>query len=201
MDNFLIIGSSLAKQVVQTLKVGKNVENILFKGKIDLEFVKKILILKNKKYATIVYIAGNDLLPTKLHIIDNRKHICLDKFCMDECMQIYASLVNVLSQYTKQVIFVEPPPRATLAIKNSICSFYDNDTAQRFRKVINSLKTNINVGVFSNRSLLGFLKETNSQICAFDNTHFSKEALTIIQKQVITKNFRNEVANFGSIPN
>ena len=66
-------------------------------------------------------------------------------------------------------------------------AFYDNDIGHRFRNVINSLNSHINVGVFSNVTLSGFLKESKSQICAFANTHFSKEALKVIHNQVIER--------------
>ena len=142
MENFLVLGSSLARQVVQNSELcGKNIENILFKGKFDLCSIEKIMKLKNKTYITIFCLAGNDLLPTKLHKQNNKFHVCLDSFCLNECMLVYSSLIDILSKYTKQVIFVEPPPRATYVIMNSNCLFYDGNTAQRFRRVINSIKT------------------------------------------------------------
>jgi len=202
MENFLVLGSSLARQVVQNSELcGKNIENILFKGKFDLCSIEKIMKLKNKTYITIFCLAGNDLLPTKLHKQNNKFHVCLDSFCLNECMLVYSSLIDILSKYTKQVIFVEPPPRATYVITNSNCLFYDGNTAQRFRRVINSIKTTINIGVFSNQSLLGYLSTTNSQICAKDKIHFSKEAIAIIQKQVIEKICYNEIVRLHANPN
>ena len=84
-------------------------------------------------------------------------------------------------------MFVQTPPKAPHVTVSSNCSFYDNDTGHRFRNVINSLNSHINVGVFSNVTLSGFLKESKSQICAFDNSYFSKEALKVIHKQVIER--------------
>lgn len=188
MENILILGSSLAKQVVQNSeKSGYSINNILFKGKINLNLLEFAMKQKDTKFVTIVYIAGNDLLPTKLHRLNNKTHICLDKYCEKECVSIYSRLVEILSEYTNQIIFVQPPPRAPHVTVNSNCLFYDNDTGQRFRNVINSLDSHINVGVFSNVTLSGFLKESKSRICAFDNTHFSKEALKVIHNQVIER--------------
>ena len=188
MENILIVGSSLAKQVLENSeKYGKNIDNIIFKGKVNLKLVEDTLKLKNKKYMTILYLSGNDILPTKLHKVDNRKHVCLDEFDILKCSETYSKLVRILSLYTKNVIFIEPPPRATKIIRDSTCSFFTNITAQRFRHVINSIHTNINVGVFSNYTLLGFLSETNSKLCADDRIHLSKEAITIIQEKVINK--------------
>lgn len=192
MENILILGSSLAKQVVQNIEnSGQKINNILFKGKLNLTFLESTLKQRNTKFITVVYLAGNDLMPTKLHKLNNRTHVCLDTYCEKDCSRVYSRLVEILSNYTDRVIFVEPPPRAPYVVVSSKCSFYDNNTGQRFRNVINSLKSeiksDINVGVFSNITLSGFLKKSNSRICAFDNTHFSKEALNVIHSQVIAK--------------
>ena len=188
MESILIVGSSLAKQVLENSeRCGKNIDSIIFKGKVDLNLVENELKGKNKKYMTILYLSGNDILPTKLHKLDNRKHVCLDKFDILKCSDMYSKLVRILSLYTKNVIFIEPPPRATKVITDSTCSFFTSSTAERFRHVINAINTHINVGVFSNCTLLGFLRETNSKICADDRIHLSKEAITIIQEKVINK--------------
>ena len=183
-----LCGSSLSKQVVEnSQKLGKKLNNILFKGKIDLKSLEYSLKQRNRKFNTIIYLARNDLIPTRLHKLDNKIHVCLAKFCENECYIAYSGLLEILSKYAKQVIFIEPPPRASYINIHAPCSFYDHTTAQRFRNIVNSLHSNINVGVFTNITLLGFLKETNSRICAFNNTHFSKEALKITQDQVIEK--------------
>ena len=90
--------------------------------------------------------------------------------------------------YTKNIVFVEPPPRATSIIEYSECLFYDKSTANRFRKVINSLKSDINIGVFSNSTLLGFISIEKSPLCSLDQIHFSKQAIAVIQRQVIEQN-------------
>ena len=180
MESILIVGSSLAKQVLENSeRCGKNIDSIIFKGKVNLNLVENALKEKNKKYMTILYLSGNDILPTKLHILHNRKHVCLDKFDILKCSDMYSNFVRILSLYTKSVIFIEPPPRATKIITDSTCSFFTSSTAQRFRHVINAINTHINVGVFSNCTLLGF--------CADDRIHLSKEAITIIQEKVINK--------------
>ena len=104
--------------------------------------------------------SGNDLLPSKLHKVNNKKHVCLDKFDESKCSNIYSSLVGILSMYTKNIVFDEPSPRATSIFENSECLFYDKSTANRFRKVTNSLKSDINIGVLSKSTLLGFLNIT-----------------------------------------
>jgi hypothetical protein len=130
-------------------------------------------------------LSGNDLLPSKLHKVNNKTHVCLTKFDESKCLNIHSSLVEILSMYTKNIVFVEPPPRATSIIENSECLFYDKSTANRFRKVINSLKSDINIGVLSNSTLLGFLSITKSPLCALDQIHFSRQAIAVIQRQVI----------------
>ena len=89
-------------------------------------------------------------------------------------------------QCTQKTSFLlNHPPRATYIIENSECLFYDKSTANRFRKVINSLKSDINIGVLSNSTLLGFLSITKSPLCALDQIHFSRQAIAVIQRQVI----------------
>ena len=117
---------------------GRKIDNILFKGKIDLKSINSTLRDKNKQYKKVVYLSRNDLLPSKLHKVNNKTHVCLTKFDESKCSNIYSSLVEILSMYTKNIVFVEPPPRATYIIENSECLFYDKSTANRFRKVINS---------------------------------------------------------------
>ena len=186
MENILVYGSSLAKQVVQhNDRNGRKIDNILFKGKINLKSIDSTLRDKNKQYKKVIYLSGNDLLPSKLHKINNKTHVCLDKFDESKCSNIYSSLVGILSLYTKNIVFVEPPPRATSIIENSECLFYDKSTANRFRKIINSLKSDINIGVFSNSTLLGFLSIEKSPLCSLDQIHFSKQAIAVIQRQVI----------------
>ena len=186
MENILVLGSSLAKQVVQhNDRNGRKIDNILFKGKINLKSIESTLRDKNKQYKKIVYLSGNDLLPSKLHRVNNKTHVCLTKFDESKCSNIYSSLVKILSMYTKNIVFVEPPPRATYIIENSECLFYDKSTANRFRNVINSMKSDINIGVLSNSTLLGFLSITKSPLCALDQIHFSNQAIAVIQRQVI----------------
>ena len=190
MDNVLICGSSLARQVVEHChNSGTKINNILFKGKIDLNLIESSLKKTNVKFKTIVFVAGNDLLPTKLHRIGNKTHICLANFCEEECWLAYNGLINVFSRYAECVIMVEPPPRAQAGQNNrhTLCSFYGPTVAQRFRQIVNTLDRKLSIGVFSNFTLSGFLGETNSRISSPDNTHFSKEALKIIQNQVIAK--------------
>jgi len=153
MENILVLGSSLAKQVVQhNDRNGRKIDNILFKGKINLKSIDSTLRDKNKQYKKVIYLSGNDLLPSKLHKINNKTHVCLDKFDESKCSNIYSSLKS---------------------------------TANRFRKIINSLKSDINIGVFSNLTLLGFLSIEKSPLCSLDQIHFSKQAIAVIQRQVI----------------
>ena len=189
MDNILICGSSLPRQVVENNhNSGTKINNILFRGKIDLNLIESSLKKTNKKFKTIVLVAGNDLLPTKLHKIENKTHICLANFCEKECWLAYTGLINIFACYADSLLIIEPPPRALASPTNrhTVCSFYGPTVSQRFRK-INTLDRKLSIGVFSNVTLLGFLGETNSRISSPDNTHFSKEALKIIQNQVIAK--------------
>ena len=190
MDNILICGSSLARQVVENShNSGTKINNILFTGKIDLNLIESSLKKTNKKFKTIVLESGNDLLPTKLHKIENKTHVCLANFCEKECWLAYTGLIKIFSCYAEFVMIVEPPPRAQARPSNrhTLCSFYDPTVSQGFRKIVNALDRKLSIGVFSNVTLLGFLGETNSRISSPDNTHFSKEALKVIQNQVIEK--------------
>jgi len=64
MENILVLGSSLAKQVVQhNDRNGRKIDNILFKGKINLKSIDSTLRDKNKQYKKVIYLSGNDLLP------------------------------------------------------------------------------------------------------------------------------------------
>ena len=77
MENILVLGSSLAKQVVQhNDRNGRKIDNILFKGKINLKSIESTLRDKNKQYKKVVYLSGNDLLPSKLHKVNNKTHVC-----------------------------------------------------------------------------------------------------------------------------
>ena len=103
MESILIVGSSLAKQVLENSeRCGKNIDSIIFKGKVNLNLVENALKEKNKKYMTILYLSGNDGMPTKLNKLNNRKHVCLDEFDILKCSETYSRLVRIL--YTKNVI-------------------------------------------------------------------------------------------------
>lgn len=55
MENILILGSSLAKQVVQNSeKSGYSINNILFKGKVNLNLIEFAMKQKDTKFVTIV---------------------------------------------------------------------------------------------------------------------------------------------------
>lgn len=183
----LVIGSSLARQVVKTHdKYNEPIDSILFKGKMDLDFIDRTMKNKNKQYTKIVYLSGNDIIPTRLHKLNKfYSHVCLDKFDEVACVNKYTSLVKILSFYTRNIIFCEPPPRATSVDIASKCAFFDQRTANRFRNVINSLKSGSNIGVLSNCTVLGFLNLTNSPLCASDQIHFSRQAIGIIHKRLI----------------
>ena len=64
------------------------------KGTVDLNLLESTMKWKNAKFITIVYLAGKDLMPTKLHRLNNKTHICLDTYWEKECF----SLVEILSK-------------------------------------------------------------------------------------------------------
>ena len=97
MENILILRSSLAKQVVQNSeKSGHSINNILFKGKVNLNLLESAMKQKDTMFITIVYLAGNDLMPTKLHRLNNKTRICLEKCCKKECVSVYSCLSKPL---------------------------------------------------------------------------------------------------------
>lgn len=187
-EDKLLLGSSLCNQVSRYVqKSGLNIDSILFKGNISLETIKNKLTKNNKFYRKIFFISGNNLYPSKLHKTQKGSHICLKPFNLQECIDIYQSLLKILEPFTDHLIFVEPPPRATKHLKDSKnCLFFDIECKNRFRTVINSLSKKINVGVLTCSTILGFLgRKDFESLLSTDNIHLSTLALQTIVQQVI----------------
>ena len=187
-EDILLLGSSLCNQVSRCIQEsGLNIDSILFKGNISLENIKTKLIKNNRSYKKIFFISGNNLYPSKLHKTQRGSHVCLKPFALQECINIYQCLLEILEPFTDHLIFLEPPPRAIKKIEISDnCLFFDTECKNRFRTVINSLSRNINVGVLTCSTILGFLgRKDLESLLSTDNIHLSTLALQTIVQQVI----------------
>jgi len=183
INNFrkMIIGSSLGKRFIPWVLE----ENFLiFSGKIKLEVIEKNLRKCNKKSIDrIVLMTGNDLYPSK----NCGTHKCLSKFDMDECMETYMKLLDLLFLFTSEVRIVEPPPRCRAPMLMTKCMFFSIATSNRFPNLIRKLKESrsgeVNVlGVVSNKVIMQYMGTQNPwKLVSKDGTHFNDEANKILK--------------------
>ena len=190
-ETTLIIGSSLGKQLASACKMD-HIDNLLFQGKIPLNFIKTELDKRNKSYRVIYVLCGNDLLPTYIVRKQNKKKI-ITYFDYDfkKCVSVYQGLTTLLENVAGRIVFVQPPPREGILEGRTLSPLAAaNLCSSRFRSVINALSSNKQIGVFSNHVLLRFVEE-NSNHCSItkdDGIHYSVNAIKVIREQVILKN-------------
>ena len=136
---------------------------------------------------SLVYGTIRNTTPSKLHKTQRGSHICLKPFTLQERINIYQRLLEILEQFTDHLIFIEPPPRAIKKFENSDnCLFFDAECKNRFRTVINSHSRKIYLGVLTCSTILGFLgKKDLESLLSTDNIHLSTLALQTFVQQVI----------------
>ena len=187
----LIIGSSLGKQLASACKMD-HIDNLLFQGKIPLNFIKTELDKRNKSYRVICVLCGNDLLPTYIVRKQDKKVVTyFHDFSFSKCVGVYQGLTTLLEDVAGRIVFVQPPPREGILEGRTLSPLAAADLcSSRFRSVINALSSNKQIGVFSNHVLLRFVEE-NSNHCSItkdDGIHYSVNAIKVIREQVILKN-------------
>ena len=174
----LVFGSSLAAQICPE---GANWKLLGFQGRINLYRVKNELERTNMRYKRVWIIMGNDILSSRLHWHPYGAHKCLVPINVSEVCMKYQVLYDILSCFTSEIRFIQPPPRCERRpVHQRSCITYNKQIHERFRTVINSIQR-------TKTCILGVLscevyRPRFGKLTAEDDIHLSGAAIRSINE-------------------